>query len=364
MKMKDIAMGMIGRMSTKPKCTFCTILEQVRFAIIIETFLQWRRGQLTSYFELLPSIVAEISLTKLIKFFHRQCEKDSTAYRLVSDKTKQQFKKQYDILKVMVACYLVICRELHMNKPYAVYYALSLNSILKLFLAFKTDIILWRITIGDRISVDDAHKICTAVNKERYPRRRKMDVLDIRYFLCDGLRRGFKMNTIKALLQIYPDYINILDRDESKTPFELACRFSSSDIVQYMVELDDTLLDHWDEQGNTPLHWACQRRTFGNLKVVIIYWGGLDVVNYLLEKQMSLVTVANKDGDLPIHLTSDNIKECCVPAKRREEIKRYEAERVAIVWRLLLAYPDCLNCVSGNASGSNGKYIDDKKKNR
>ena len=102
-----------------------------------------------------------------------------------------------------------------------------------------------------------------------------------------------------------------------------------------MVELDEKRIDYVDDRGNTPLHWVCQSgRTFGNL----------EVVNYLLEKQMSLVTIPNKNGDLPIHVASDNMKKAYVPAKS-PSWRRYEAERIEIVWRLLLAYPDCLSCV-------------------
>ena len=178
------------------------------------------------------------------------------------------------------------------------------------------------------------------------------DVLDIKYILCDGLRLRRRtywgnvdvldINCVKSLLEIYPGYLHLHDRD-GMNPFELACQFASVDIVQYMLELDDKIVDHVDEWGNTPLHWACQSdRTFCNL----------EVVNYLLEKQMSLVTIPNKNGDLPIHVAGDNMK------KVSASLSRYEAEQIEIVWRLLLAYPDCLSCVGGSTSGSsNGKLL-------
>ena len=139
------------------------------------------------------------------------------------------------------------------------------------------------------------------------------------------------------------------DRD-GMSPFELACQFAHVDIVQYMLELDDKLIHYVDEGGDTPLHWACRgERTYFSL----------DVVNYLLEKQMSLVTVTNKGGDLPIHVASDYMK---VSTGSPYHQKTSKPARVEIVWRLLLAYPDYLNCVGGSTSGSNGKDID--KKNR
>ena len=218
---------------------------------------------------------------------------------------------------------------MYMDKPYVVYSAYTVVVVLGLVMQFEDDKLLWHIniTMGNRICVDELYKICKAVKTSRqremdvldvrYSRRREMDVLDIRYFLCDGLRRGFKMKTVKTLLQIYPGYINILDRNRIG-PFELACKFSSADIVQYMVQLDENLLNNRDEKGNTPLHWVCQRRTSGSL----------DVLNYLLKKQMSLVTIANKDGDLPIHFASDHMNHWYQTTTK-------PAIGVEIVWRLL-----------------------------
>ena len=238
-----------------------------------------------------------------------------------------------------------------------------LVSILHLFLAFKKDRLLWCITIGNRIDIEKAHRLKRVAFESTGPfySDHNIDILDIRYFLCDGLRRDIpiKLNSVKSLLGVFPDYMNIHDRD-GMSPFELACQFASVDLVQYMVEIDEKSICYVDDRGNTPLHWACQSgRTYLSIKVV----------NYLLEKQMSLVTVANKDGDLPIHVASDNVKELNVidysskqrrgssrvtPMQRYSEYRRAsEPQRIEIVLRLLLAYPDCLNCVGGEISDSN-----------
>lgn len=351
-KSKEIVINMLRKVGNmikripKPKYTFHKSLELARFAIMAESFMQWRRGQLASSQLLLP-IVAILSISKFIEYYHKHyLEREwDIVYELTTDKTKEQFKKQETILNLIIGlCYFCgIYPGMYMDKPFVVYSAYKVVIVLGLVMQFEDDKLLWRITMGNRISVDDLYKICKAVNKELYPRR-SMDVLDIKYFFCDSLRRGLKLNTVKALLQIYPDYINI-DRD-GIGPFELACKFSSADTVQYMVESDDTFLDHRDEQGNSPLHWVCQRRT-----------GSLNVVNYLLEKRMSLVTLVNKDGDLPIHLASDKL------------INWYQtttkpAIGIEIVWRLLLAYPECLSCVGESTNGSNEEDIDDNKKNR
>ena len=178
-------------------------------------------------------------------------------------------------------------------------------------------------------------------------------VLDIRYFLCDGLRRrDMKLGNVKSLLEVYPNYMNIHDRDGTD-PFELACRFASADIVRYMIELDEKRIDYVDERGNTPLHWACQRRP---VRARTGSFQSPDVVKYLLERKMSLVTVANKEGDLPIHIANDRMM--------NSRPVLHEPERIVIVWRLLLAYPDCLSCVGGDTSSSSDEDNDDNKKIR
>ena len=113
-------MDIINRLLTAPKHIFLHCLELIILAIMAETFI--KRDQLT-YFQLLLLIDAIISLSKLKVYFHKHyLEREwDTAYRLLSNKTKKQFKKQCGILNVIVVCYFVVCREIHMNRPNAVY---------------------------------------------------------------------------------------------------------------------------------------------------------------------------------------------------------------------------------------------------
>ena len=256
----------------------------------------------------------------------------------------------------------------YMDKSYVVYHLLQLVVVTSgVYMGFETDRLLWRITIGNRIDIDIAKTLFDAYLLYMYHLQRcygDIDVLDIRYFLCDALRRqDMKLSTVKSLLEIYPGYLHLPDRDGSKTPFELACQFASVDIVHYMVELDEKRISYVDDRGNTPLHWACQRRSHATppgsyikfqhpVNASYLDIQGPDVVNYLLEKRMSLVTVTNKNGDLPIHVANDRMK---------NNWTMHEPQRIEIVWRLLLAYPDCLNCVGGSTRGSNDTDIQSKK---
>ena len=61
-------------------------------------------------------------------------------------------------------------------------------------MAFEVDRLLWLITIGNRIDIDTAHRLYYKVALSG------VDVLDIRYFLCDGLRKqDFLYNGLRGM---------------------------------------------------------------------------------------------------------------------------------------------------------------------
>ena len=82
-------LNMIKRLLTAPKHIFLDCLELILLAVIAEAFCLCKRDQLT-YFQLLLTIIAIISITNLIIYFHKHClERDwDIVYKL--DKTKQQ----------------------------------------------------------------------------------------------------------------------------------------------------------------------------------------------------------------------------------------------------------------------------------
>ena len=365
--------NIIGRIRKGTNSVCHEIFALVRcilFAIVVQ---QYRRGQISTYFELY-GICITIMLVYMIQcYIRKHCiDKDwNFMCGLVPETKHEQFENHFFKLNLIIAiCYFcgVYVAYFYFDRPGILYGLLSLVVMLGLLKGFEFDRMMWRLTIGRRIDTDTADQIYTMTffysNNEYRPYG--ADVFDIRYFLCNGLRIGMAMelSNVKPLLEAFPGYIHLTDRD-GMSPFEIACQFASLDIVQLMVELDDKIIAYVDERGNTPLHWACRRKPCVTPRLSHGSYQGLNVVNYLLEKQMSLVTVANKDGDLPIHLASYRMKN---PSPHRVgranwNWKASEPERIEIVWRLLLAYPECLNCVGGGTSCSNGKY-NDKKKNR
>jgi len=100
---------------------------------------------------------------------------------------------------------------------------------------------LWRITIGRRLSVSEATSIYDIVMHNRPDDWWQADgdwlpqcnTLDMRYIMCDALRKDYTKlrTTINELLKVYPAYTRTLDRDGVTTPFELVrlgtCRSST-----------------------------------------------------------------------------------------------------------------------------------------
>lgn len=186
-----------------------------------------------------------------------------------SSQQRQHNKKVHKFLWVSGICLACTFLAAYMDKPFVVYSTLTVLLISDSIVAFQDDIDLWNITFGNSIDEDTAYEIYEIVDRSRPGPPHKADVLDIRYSLCDILKRRYtrpvsaipndarlQLRNVKSLLELYPEYMSILDRDGVTTPFELACHYSSVDVVQYMIELDEKLLESRDEQGNTPLKHA------------------------------------------------------------------------------------------------------------
>ena len=162
----------------------------------------------------------------------------------------------------------------------------------------------------------------------------------IKFLLHDTLKQEVPINlrfgiygTITKLLRIFPGVLNIAD-DEGNVPFQLACQYSSVEVVKHMVELDNDLLNILDSKGNTVMHYACRGNNY-------------KVINYLLTRHMQLVTKRNIEGDLPVYVLSScthhliHGKVNGVPVYSnygRSELDN--PQHLETIWKLLLANPE------------------------
>ena len=142
------------------------------------------------------------------------------------------------------------------------------------------------------------------------------DTNRFQYLMHDSLRKGRRLNTIRALIGIFPNDIMKVVDDEGNTPFQVACQYSSARIVNYLIGTDSDLLDSRDDRGDTALHYACRGKNYG-------------VVKYLLSIKMGLATKRNAEGDLPVYLL------CGADNDSIDSPEHVET----ILW-LLLAYPE------------------------
>jgi ankyrin repeat protein len=69
----------------------------------------------------------------------------------------------------------------------------------------------------------------------------------------------------------------------------IACKFSSAEVVKYLVELAGDALNNVDANQDSPLHYACRR-------------GNLCVIKYLLHTNVPSVSERNNNNKLAIHL--------------------------------------------------------------
>jgi len=131
------------------------------------------------------------------------------------------------------------------------------------------------------------------------------------------------LGSIKLLVQANPSALRVID-NQGSLPLHIACESSSTDVVEYLLELDDTFLNHFDSGRNSPLHYAC-------------LGGNCRTVTYLLERNVPSVSEPNNDGKLPFHLLCET----------EGQVDRDSLEYVDTIWQLLLAHPQTVSQMLG-----------------
>ena len=85
--------------------------------------------------------------------------------------------------------------------------------------------------------------------------------------------------------------LNNKNKDED-TPVHLASKYGNVEILRYLVEVKQCSLMEQNKDGNTPLHLACM-------------FQHIETVQYLVKKQQDLIMIANHKKELPTHIA------CC-----------------------------------------------------
>jgi len=165
----------------------------------------------------------------------------------------------------------------------------------------------------------DHEEIATPDNKGR---------LALHKALFDGATHG----SIKLLLKGHPSALQVAD-NSGKLPLHLACEYGSVDTVKLFVDSSSNeVLDIQDGSNNYPLHLACLGSNY-------------EVVQFLLRRGTSAVSIQNGDGKQPIHLLceAETDKEDDV---NEEDESVEETDYVETVFMLLKASPEIVSSFS------------------
>jgi len=134
--------------------------------------------------------------------------------------------------------------------------------------------------------------------------------------LHQALYNNATLGVVKLILHGNPDTL-LVDDHKGVMPLYIACEFSSVEVVKFLIKQldDDTLLNNIGPGKNSALHFACRG-------------GNCNTINYLLDKQIAVVSAHNSDQKLPIHLL-------CESGGDSESVAYVET-----IWRMILANPE------------------------
>ena len=132
------------------------------------------------------------------------------------------------------------------------------------------------------------------------------------------LHRALQNNVRLGSIKFFDPFAVQFPDSSGALPLHIACQHHDSvSVVQYLVELDTTILIALDGDGNTVLHYACRGAKYGTIAL-------------LLEKyDAASVSKTNAQGKLPVDLLWDSNE-----VEDRESLEYTES-----VFRLLKAYP-------------------------
>ena len=226
--------NIISRILRGSKFIYLKMFDLVRYLLLAETILYYRsKEQYSSYLELCGVCIAMIFIFMIITSIQDYIHRNYMEYEWFHAQNTLPMDIKADFphrntLMHMLGMLVFVCGVLpaayfYFDKPYIANSLLLFVSILGLLKAFEEDSIVWRITIGRRLSVREAGEIYDIVmhNREKDwwqeggSGQPKHNTLEMRFFLCDALRKDYtQLHTVKKLLELFSPYMSILDRTE------------------------------------------------------------------------------------------------------------------------------------------------------
>ena len=157
--------------------------------------------------------------------------------------------------------------------------------------------------------------------------------LSLHYYISRN--PNIDIDVIKLLVEAYPQSLVVADETKPLYPIHVAAWLSPNlntlcEIIEYFLDVDPTSLCVVDEDGNTPLHFACVNHIM-NLEVFKLLYNSwpeairmsgsegklpvhelcrtefedassaLDILRFMLDIDQTVVRERNEEGELPIH---------------------------------------------------------------
>jgi len=139
--------------------------------------------------------------------------------------------------------------------------------------------------------------------------------------LHHACENGASLGSIKLLVYANPAAVQVATTHEGLFPLHIACRSSTVDVVEFLLERYAGRLNLCDARGDYPLHFACRRG------------GNYSIVNCLLRQPSAPVLERNVDNEMPMDLLLNAIDD------ENNDVKE-TPEYIETLWHMLLLFPE------------------------
>ena len=110
--------------------------------------------------------------------------------------------------------------------------------------------------------------------------------------LHHALHKNVSIGAIKLMVKVDPSALRVADYQIS-CPLHIACEFIAVDVVNFLVELNESCLNNCDLSNKFPLHYAYRGGNCGDMK-------------YFLGRCVTSVPERNGKNKLPIQLLCEH----------------------------------------------------------
>ena len=139
--------------------------------------------------------------------------------------------------------------------------------------------------------------------------------------LHHACENGASLGSIKLLVNANLLAVQVATTREGLFPLHIACRSSTIDVVEYLLQKYNGCLNLYDARGDYPLHIACRRGD------------SYSIVNCLLRQPSAPVLERSIDKEMPMDLLLNAMDD------ENNDVKE-TPEYIETLWHMLLLFPE------------------------